>query len=59
LGYNHLIPGLSTLAVGYYEKVLAAAGPYEKEAAYNLALLYVSSGSNEIAQTIYKKHLSF
>jgi hypothetical protein len=56
LGYNHLIPGLSTLAVGYYEKVLAAA---EKEAAYNLALLYVSSGSNEIAQTIYKKHLSF
>lgn len=50
--------GLLSLAIPYYERVMKPGGRYEKEAAYNMATLYVSTGSNELAHVIYRKHLS-
>ncbi|KAJ3251814.1 transcription factor TFIIIC subunit tfc4 [Chytriomyces hyalinus] len=56
--------GLNHIAVEYYEKVLAADDGNEslwpiREAAYNMSMILVASGSNAYAQAILQKHLHF
>ncbi|KAI0820756.1 TPR-like protein [Trametes gibbosa] len=60
--------GLHSLAVRHYERVLNAAEAREKtgeedcglarEAAYNLSLIYVSTGAAPLAQALYRRWLS-
>ncbi|KAI8841874.1 hypothetical protein BJ741DRAFT_593510 [Chytriomyces cf. hyalinus JEL632] len=56
--------GLNHIAIEYYEKVLAADDGNEslwpiREAAYNMSMILVASGSNAYAQAILQKHLHF
>lgn len=49
---------LSHLAVPLYEEVLALTeSPLRREAAYNLATLYRSTGSPALAQHVLERHL--
>ncbi|ODQ80279.1 hypothetical protein BABINDRAFT_171250 [Babjeviella inositovora NRRL Y-12698] len=55
--------GLTTLAVPYYEKVLAFEGLDEEydlraEAAYNLSLIYSINGNTELANVLTEKYLT-
>lgn len=59
--YHHY--GLTTIAVGYYEKVLGYTGLDEtydlkKEAAYNLYLIYNLSGNHLLASQVMMQHLT-
>lgn len=46
--------GLYNLAIPKYEKCIEARASRYKESAYNLGLIYVSIGSNALAQEVYK-----
>jgi general transcription factor 3C polypeptide 3 (transcription factor C subunit 4) len=54
--------GLVDLAVPYYQKVLNTTGDSDnsvkQESAYNLSLIYRSSGSLELANQILKEHIT-
>ena len=56
--------GILAAAVHYYKKVLDIKPPLEcegfsceKEAAFNLSLIYKNSGSMELARMVLKKHI--
>lgn len=49
--------GIYHLALPYYEKVISMNSDYVQEAARNLGLLYVSTGCNELAHMVFRKHL--
>ena len=61
--------GILTAAIHYYKKVLAMKSAIEgddgndddfnleKEAAFNLSLIYKNSGSPQLAQMILRKHI--
>ena len=51
--------GLYHLAIPLYQKVLDANQGFVRESAHNLAFIYVSVGSPKLAQSLYKKYLSF
>jgi general transcription factor 3C polypeptide 3 (transcription factor C subunit 4) len=52
---------LNNHAVHHYKKVLETDvyQQYSRQAAYNLSLIYISSGSIELAQTILRQHCNF
>jgi general transcription factor 3C polypeptide 3 (transcription factor C subunit 4) len=48
--------GINHLAIKYYEKALKPLQGYEKAAAYNLSLIYMTTGSPQLAQRILYDH---
>ncbi|KAI8824526.1 uncharacterized protein EV422DRAFT_520401 [Fimicolochytrium jonesii] len=64
--FHHV--GLNNLAIPYYEKILEASRKgkltedeqdLKGEAAYNLSLIYISSGSPGLAEIVLRKHCTF